>query len=181
MVLLSTMKQTHAMCILHTLIRAMRTGSTVNAAAVENTVPPNNRVGAPDLAPINAVGRTITNAYGPTRKTSRNLAGARRKHAFRTLPCSLRASAIPEVTPCTPARLPTQKQSRKLLPYPLSEDVKRCSATRLPLPRSDHSIAPWFRVKDVYVTAYASNQQRRKQPFQSNSLVLPSHTLPLEN
>ena len=176
MVLLSTMKQTHAMCILHTLIRAMRTGSTVNAAAVENTVPPNNRVGAPDLAPINAVGRTITNAYGPTRKTSRNLAGP----AFRTLPCNPRASAIPEVL-LHACAMPTQKQSRKLLPHPLSEHVKRCSATRLPLRRSDHSIAPWFRVKDVYVTAYASNQQRRKQPFQSNSLVLPSHTLPLEN
>jgi hypothetical protein len=180
MVLLGTMKQAHAMCILHPLIRAMRTGSTVNAAAVENTVPPNNRVGAPDLAPINAVGRTITNAYGPTRKTSRNLAGPLESMRFERCraTCELRRSRRYS---CTPARLPTQKQSRKLLPHPLSEHVKRCSATRLPLRRSDHSIAPWFRVQDVYVTAYASNQQRRKQPFQSNSLVLPSHKLPLEN
>jgi hypothetical protein len=36
-----TMKQAHSMCILHSLIRAMRTGSIVNAWVVENTIPPN--------------------------------------------------------------------------------------------------------------------------------------------
>jgi hypothetical protein len=60
------------------LIRAMRTGSTVNAAVVENTIPPNmtvaKRAGTPELAPINAIGRTPTNAHSPMRKTSRNFA-----------------------------------------------------------------------------------------------------------
>ena len=62
----------------HSLIRAMRTGSTVNAAAVENTIPPNmtvaNLAWAPELAPINAMGKTPTNAHSPMRKTSRNFA-----------------------------------------------------------------------------------------------------------
>ena len=78
MLLLMTMKQAHAMCILHSVIHTMKTGSTVNAAAVENTIPPNltvaNRVGAPELDPISAVGRTITNAHSPMSKTSRNFA-----------------------------------------------------------------------------------------------------------
>jgi len=44
----------------------MRTGRRVNAAAVENTIPPNmtvaNWAGAPELAPIIAIGRTPANA-----------------------------------------------------------------------------------------------------------------------
>ena len=116
MVLLITMKQAHAICIHHSLIRAMRTGSTVNAAAVENTMPPNmtvaNRAGAPELAPISAVGRAITNAHSPMSKTSRNFAWVPRKHAFRTLLFSLRDSAIPLATmrACTIANAETKQK-----------------------------------------------------------------------
>jgi hypothetical protein len=38
-----------------------------------------------------------------------------------------------------------------------------------------------FCAPHVCLIAYASNQQRRMQPFPSNFLVLPSHKLPLEN
>ena len=44
-----------------------------------------NRVGASEIAPINAMGRTTTNAHSPTRKTARSFARVPRKHAFRML------------------------------------------------------------------------------------------------
>jgi len=94
----------------------MRTGSTVNAAAVENTIPPNmtvaNWAGAPELAPIIAIGRTPANAVSPRRKTSRNFAWVPLKHALRRLLSSLWALAIPEATKyaCTTANVQTRQK-----------------------------------------------------------------------
>ena len=105
--------------ILHCVIHTRRTGRTVNAAVVEKTIPPNmtvaNRPGAPELAPISALGSPITNAHsqrGRHLEISLEFLKSRRfERSGRA--CEHRRSRTQS---CTPARLPTQKQSRSPLP-----------------------------------------------------------------
>jgi hypothetical protein len=121
------------MCILHSLIRAMRTGSAVNAAAVENTIPPNmtvaNRGSLLRLMPWEGRSRAHIAQRGRHLEISLEFLESMRFERCRAT-CELQRLRR---QPWTPVRLPTQKQSRKYCRAPLSVHVKRCSATRPPL------------------------------------------------
>jgi hypothetical protein len=100
----------------------MTTGSTVNAAIVENTTPPNmtvaNRPRGPELAPINASGKT-PQLHTVQRRRQREIS-LELLYSMHFEYCRTTCGPLQfQRQPAKPARQPAQKQDQTLLPCPV--------------------------------------------------------------